>query len=209
MRDLVALSALPAIWSGLDPQGIASSLSDVLLDMLSLAWVYLRLGTSAGQEAVEVLVGQHPADKALDEAAKASLRQRLSTGRGELPAAMPDPLGSGTVFPAVIRFGVGPDHGVLVAASRQSNFPTEQERLLLGVGANQAAIVVQRRQGGMPGPGTAGVAPCHAGEHRRRGHRNGHRWRRDLPERRRGSFDRMGAARGGRPTPGLGIPHRG
>ena len=47
---------------------------------------------------------------------------------------------------AVTRFGVGDDHGVLVAGSRNADFPTERDRLLLGVGANQTAIVVQRRR---------------------------------------------------------------
>ena len=36
MRDLVALSTLPAVWTGLGPEGIARSLADVLLNTLSL-----------------------------------------------------------------------------------------------------------------------------------------------------------------------------
>ena len=63
-----------------------------------------------------------------------------------LPATIPDPFGGGTLHVAVTRFGVGDDHGVLVAGSRNADFPTEQDRLLLGVGANQTAIVVQRRR---------------------------------------------------------------
>jgi len=37
MRDLVALSTLPAVWTGLDPKGIARSLADVLLHALALS----------------------------------------------------------------------------------------------------------------------------------------------------------------------------
>ena len=47
---------------------------------------------------------------------------------------------------AVARFGIGEDQGVLVAASRSDDFPNEQDRLLLGVGANQTAVVLQRRR---------------------------------------------------------------
>ena len=66
--------------------------------------------------------------------------------RSEPPSTIPDPFGGGTLHVAVTRFGVGDDHGVLVAGSRNADFPTEQDRLLLGVGANQTAIVVQRRR---------------------------------------------------------------
>ena len=41
IRDLVALSALPAVWVGYDPRRIAESLADALLHMLHLDFVYL------------------------------------------------------------------------------------------------------------------------------------------------------------------------
>ena len=43
MRDLVALSTLPAVWAGYAPEGIASSLADILLNTLSLDLVYVRV----------------------------------------------------------------------------------------------------------------------------------------------------------------------
>ena len=43
MRDLVALSTLPAVWFGLPVDGIARGLADVLLNTLSLDLVYIRL----------------------------------------------------------------------------------------------------------------------------------------------------------------------
>ena len=145
MRDLVALSTLPAVWSGLGRDGIARSLSDALLHTLSLDVVYVRTAGQAGKDLVEVIRSKHR-DPARDEAARASFASLLHTNRGELPTILPDPFGSGTLRVAVIRFGVGGDHGVLVACSANADFPTEQDRLLLGVGANQAAVVIQRRQ---------------------------------------------------------------
>src|SRR5258707_7325521 len=51
MRDLVALSALPAVWAGYQPRQVAEGLADVLLSTLRLDLVYLRLpGQTAGQE---------------------------------------------------------------------------------------------------------------------------------------------------------------
>jgi hypothetical protein len=38
MRDLVALSALPAVWAGYEPRQVAEGLADVLLSTLGLAW---------------------------------------------------------------------------------------------------------------------------------------------------------------------------
>ena len=40
MRDLVALSALPALWAGYRPLQIAEGLADVLFSMLRLDLVY-------------------------------------------------------------------------------------------------------------------------------------------------------------------------
>ena len=77
---------------------------------------------------------------------RAALAPLLRPDRADPPAAIPAPSGDGMLHVAVARFGVGDDHGVLVAGSRNAGFPTERDRLLLGVGANQTAIVVQRRR---------------------------------------------------------------
>ena len=51
MRDLVALSALPAVWAGYRPLQVAEGLAEVLLSTLRLDLVYLRLpGQTDGYE---------------------------------------------------------------------------------------------------------------------------------------------------------------
>src|SRR5258707_15584897 len=51
MRDLVALSALPAVWAGYQPRQVAEGLADALFSTLRLDLVYLRLpGQTEGQE---------------------------------------------------------------------------------------------------------------------------------------------------------------
>jgi PAS domain S-box-containing protein len=144
MRDLVALSTLPAVWVGLGTAGIARSLAEVLLNTLSLDFIYVRLTPHAGEGVLEVVRSQRSAVTV--EAVRASLAPLLKADQTEPPATIPDPFGHGTLHVSVTRFGVSDDHGVLVAASRKPDFPTEQDRLLLGVGANQTAIVVQRRR---------------------------------------------------------------
>src|SRR5688572_20575422 len=41
MRDLVALTALPAIWAGRQPRDVAEGLADVLITILRLDLVYI------------------------------------------------------------------------------------------------------------------------------------------------------------------------
>jgi PAS domain S-box-containing protein len=145
MRDLIALSALPAAWGELGCEEIARSLCDVLLNTLSLDLVYVRLGCQTGKLPVEIVRGKHR-DPARDEVARAALASLSEIHRGEPPTTVPDPFGPGVLRVAVVRFGVGSDHGILIACSADDDFPTERDRLLLGVGANQTAIVVQRRE---------------------------------------------------------------
>jgi PAS domain S-box-containing protein len=145
MRDLVALSALPAVWIGLPLAGIARGLADVLLSTLSLDLVYVRLGTPENRGAEVVRTRERKAT--LDLAAtRAVLAPALASDGSAHAMVVADFLGRGPLYLAVTRFGAGDDHGVLVTGSRRAGFPTEGDRLLLGVGANQTAIVLQRRR---------------------------------------------------------------
>ena len=144
MRDLVALSTLPAVWVGLSPDGIVRSLADVLLNNLSLDLIYARLESLTGGSVVEVARNKHGPDAARVEAVKAALAPVLGADRSDSPLIIPNPFGAGTLHVAVTRFGIADDTGVLIAGSRRADFPSEQDRLLLSVGANQTVIVVQR-----------------------------------------------------------------
>ncbi len=145
MRDLVALSTLPAVWIGLGREGIARSLSDALLNTLSLDLIYVHLPGHMGQRNVEVVRSKHCAGPAHDEAVKRAFAPLLADAN-KMPSTVPDPFGAGMLRVALIRFGVGDGPGCLIACSGRADFPTMQDRLLLGVGANQTAIVVQRQQ---------------------------------------------------------------
>lgn len=142
MRDLVSLSTLPAVWSGLDIQGIAKSLADVLLNTLALDLVYIRL-QGLNDDLIEVVRSLNPIGT---EVLTPLLAPILESGRSFPPDAIPDPFRDGTLHLATTRFGFGNDTGILISASLRSDFPTDQDRLLLGVGANQTAIVIQRRR---------------------------------------------------------------
>src|SRR5690242_15290486 len=146
MRDLVALSTLPAVWTGLGHDRIASSLADVLLNTLSLDLIYVRLAARNSEGVVEFVRRKDRSDSLPIEAARAAFAPFLTADQTESSVIISDPLDGRPLHITVTRFGGNDDHGVLVAGSYNSDFPTEQERLLLGVGANQTAIVVQRRR---------------------------------------------------------------
>lgn len=141
MRDLVALSTLPAVWAGYAPEGVARSLATVLRDSLALDLVYVRV---RGFGDVEIACGKgFTADANQLRVIADGLAPLLTT---EPPASVADPLGDGELRAAVARFGHAGDLGIVVACSRRADFPSETDRLLLGVGTNQTAIVLQQKR---------------------------------------------------------------
>jgi signal transduction histidine kinase len=146
LRDLVALSALPVIWTGYDSERIAESLADVMLSILSLELIYITFARKGAPDVMEV---------ARCSQARDSAENRQAIGRAVAPwlsdpfapiSVIPHPLQEGKLRIASARFGYVGDAGVIVAGSMRSDFPSEQERLLISVGANQAAIAIQQRR---------------------------------------------------------------
>jgi len=121
INDLISVLALPAIWSGSEASDIVGTLLDVLLTMLRLDFASVRMSDSSDGASLEVTRSAH--------------EQHEGDG--------------GDVSTASFSLGIQHDVGVLVAGSRRPDFPTDVERLLLRVAANQAAIGLQeaRRSG--------------------------------------------------------------
>src|SRR5882724_13220310 len=57
VRDLVALSTVPAAWVGRGPSAIAGGLADVLVNTLRLDFAFVRLCDPNGGAAVEIARG--------------------------------------------------------------------------------------------------------------------------------------------------------
>src|SRR5688500_7717605 len=135
MRDLVALSTLPAIWVGLSPEKIARSLIDVLFTTLSLDLIYIRLVGLTGAGVIEDWRDKQARDDVRTDIMRTAMAPLLASVRTDPPAQMQDPFGTEMLNIAVTRFGVSEHHGVLITGSRNAAFPSERDRLLLGVGA--------------------------------------------------------------------------
>jgi signal transduction histidine kinase/ActR/RegA family two-component response regulator len=146
IRELAALSALSAAWGRTDPQGIAASLADVLLrSVTSAEFLYVRaLGPQdPACEVVHTARGEETADRTREIGR--ALQPLLRCTPGAAPQ-ISNPFGEGEARLAVIPMGYDGDCGYVVAGSRQLDFPTQVDRLLLGVGANQATVALQHKR---------------------------------------------------------------
>src|SRR3954465_9041732 len=57
LRDLVALSTIPAAWVGREPPAVAAGLADTLVGLLELDFAFVRLCDPSGAGAVDVTRG--------------------------------------------------------------------------------------------------------------------------------------------------------
>src|SRR6266404_3450869 len=144
INNLISVQALPAIWSGGQPSQIVSALLDMLPTMLDLDFAYARLKNSAGGLPLEMV---RPAqDRNLTNAPQ-MIGRALDSWLSDFPHTsrllVPNPMGDGDISVVLVRLGIQGELGEFVAGSQRADFPTQTERLLLNVAANQAAIGLQ------------------------------------------------------------------
>jgi signal transduction histidine kinase len=143
LRDLVALTALPAIWLGQSPQVIVESFTDALLRTLRVDFVYARLPAAAESEPlIEALSLDRQASDLSPSDIAAELRSLPSSEGFPFSPSLSSPgaavgLASAPIGPP------GPASGLVVAGMRRDDFPSSYDRLLVRVGANQLAIALQ------------------------------------------------------------------
>ncbi len=144
INDLIGVLALPAIWSGGKPSQIVSTLLDVLLVTLRLDFAYARSNDPNGGATIEtVRLAQNRNLTAQPHEIGQALNPWLGDVSYTSPLLVRNPVGDGDVSIVPLRLGLHDEMGVLVAGSERADFPTQTERLLLNVAANQAAIGLQ------------------------------------------------------------------
>ena len=138
LRDLVALSAIPAGWMGIEPHTIAIGLADILAGSLGFDFAFVRLRDPTGGKTVDVADGSATAEfsdwlqaqlSALDE----SLRKQT----------VPNVIGFDdrrkSLRGIVIPIGFNAHAGLVAVGCERSDFPTETDKMLISVAANHAA----------------------------------------------------------------------
>ena len=146
VRDLVALSALPAMWKGFEPSRIAESAASTVISMLDAEFVYVGLPGESDDNEIDVVKTAAPVEATrLGEIAVAVKGKIRDVGVQET-VMIANPL-----FPGALRLAIAPigidGIGVIVAGARADGFPTETQRLLLIAAANKAALGLLRWQG--------------------------------------------------------------
>src|SRR5712691_8989547 len=134
LRDLVALSTVPAAWVGREPPAIAAGLADVLVNSLHLDFAFVRLCDPSGGAAVEIARGS--AWQAFPQWLQWHLAVNGCLSRSEIVRD----IGTGAQQRRgiVIPVGVAAEGGLVAAACNQADFPTEIDQLLLSVVAVQS-----------------------------------------------------------------------
>jgi len=144
LRDLVSLLALPATWSGRDPEAVLQTLLDVLVGVLRLDLVYGCADVDGERRrfARAVRAGTR-SDVNGQQAAVIRCLAPLIEGNGNAgPVEVANPLGGEALRAVRMPLGLI-DDGYVIAASCRSSFPTQHEQLLLRVATNQALIGLQ------------------------------------------------------------------
>jgi C4-dicarboxylate-specific signal transduction histidine kinase len=139
LRDLVALSTIPAGWIGIEPRTIAAGLADILAESLCFDFAFVRLLDPIGGATIDVNRGRATREfldwlqvqlSTLDE----SLRKQIIPNVVGLDDRLKSLRG------IVIPIGFNAYAGLVAVGCERSDFPTETDRMLLTVAANHAAI---------------------------------------------------------------------
>jgi PAS domain S-box-containing protein len=135
LRDLVALSTVPAAWVGREPPDIAAGLADVLVNSLYLDFAFVRLCDPNAAAAVEITRGN--AWQGFPEWLQHHLAVNRRLARREIVRDIGGGAQGGRGI--VIPIGINAEGGLVAAACDRADFPTEIDQLLLSVAANHAA----------------------------------------------------------------------
>ena len=144
INDLISIQALPAIWSGQESSQIVGTLLDVLVRILRLDFAYVWLSTSIHGSPIEMIrLAQRRTPEVQAAEVGRAFAGWLTDDPPTPPFVAPNPIGEGNVSMAPFRLGLQDETGILVAASRRSDFPTAIELILLRAALNQAVIGLQ------------------------------------------------------------------
>jgi hypothetical protein len=143
VRDLVALSTMPAAWIGCDPHRLAEGVADLLRSALRLDVVGIRFQTSDSETCIEAWRGKpSPAFREWLREMETSpeLRQRPQGGA----IIVADLAATDSALRVVVApLGVQGDCGRIVVGCSRRDFPNSLDNLLLSVAANQAVTTFQ------------------------------------------------------------------
>lgn len=139
ISDMICLMALPATWVGQDSHEIASSLVAAIFKVLDTDFAYLRLHIADSEVPLVVSrLSPWASTTAGREDLEETLASWLNAKRHQRPRRLTIADKDLAIYMAHLDL-LG-ELGSLVVGSRQADFPSRIEELLLSVAANQATI---------------------------------------------------------------------
>jgi transcriptional regulator with GAF, ATPase, and Fis domain len=141
LGDVVALTALPAVWGGYHLRQIVDDVAEVLIRVVDLEFVYVTL-LGEGPPIAAARTKRRGGDLQRITAAA----ERLLASRDSCPVSIADPLNPQRALRATVHISGGESDLAIVAASVDPHFPAETDLLLMAVTANQANIVISRKR---------------------------------------------------------------
>ena len=143
IRDLVALSTLPAGWQNYDMRQIGASIVAALISMLDADFVFIALPGHDNQFVTELARSSLKLNPANLQRVQKKLQQERATLGSAREFIIADESGGSALRVMTAPIGFGED-ATLAAGSIRHTFPTRTEKLLLNTGANQAAIAFRQ-----------------------------------------------------------------
>ena len=139
--EVVALAALPAVWSVYRLPQIVDDVADVLLRILDLDFVYVALFHDE-----RPIAAARAKQGAMDTDRFAAAARRLLALGDAATATIPDPSDATRSLQATVSVGGSASELTIVAASAAPHFPTQLDRFLLALTANLANTVISRKR---------------------------------------------------------------
>jgi len=149
ISDLLSLSAIQALSRGREPEHIIGSLLEVLIGTLHLDLACAEFKIEGTGTPVTLARFSQVATLELEESLpeiRASVDAWLTDRSLTSPVVACGQSTDRGLSLALVKLGLYGQTGWLLTCSRRENFPTQTERLILGVAANQGAISVQQAQ---------------------------------------------------------------
>jgi signal transduction histidine kinase len=138
LRDLVALSTIPAGWIGIAPRTIAAGLADILAGSLGFDFALVRLLDPS--EGITIDVTSGCATREFSDWLQAQFSNFDEPLRWQ---TAPDVIGFDDRLKSlrgiIVPIGFNAYAGLVAIGCERSDFPTETDRMLLTVAANHAA----------------------------------------------------------------------
>ena len=144
VRDLIALSALPAMWKDYEPGRIADSAASALASMIDANFIYV--GLPGERPPIDIVMTPTPVDAARRESIAAAVKREIGRAGGRQATLIANPFLGEMLRLAIAPIGLD-GVGVIAAGAEAGGFPTETQRLLMGMVASEATLALHRWHG--------------------------------------------------------------